>query len=253
MSYYKRKKIELKRKKEEKELLEKVKSYRKRQPLVGVRKLQKMLSNNGIKVGRDRLFRILRKQGLLVKRKKKYIKTTNSQHRFRVHKNIIKGIKLNRPNHVYVADITYIRTKEGFSYLSLLTDKYSRKIVGYNLSRSLGVEGCLKALKMAIKELKGRKEIIHHSDRGLQYCTNIYTNMLRKNNIRISMTEENHIYENSLAERVNGILKNELLLGTEYLTYTEAKVMIKEAVDIYNNERLHLSLNYITPAVLHAA
>lgn len=222
------------------------------QPVVGVRKLQRMLQIKGIIIGRDRLFWIMKKEGLLVKRKKSYLRTTNSRHRFRVHKNIIKAKEIISSNQVYVADITYLKTREGYCYLSLLTDKYSRKIVGYHLSRNLGVEGSLRALKMAIKGIDKSKDVIHHSDRGLQYCSNIYTKELNKNGIRISMTEENHVYENALAERVNGILKNELLIGSQYLEYSQVVKQVDEAIKIYNHERLHLSLNYKTPAQVHA-
>lgn len=214
--------------------------------------MQKMLKNKGITVGRDRLFGIMRKEGLLVKRKRNYVRTTNSYHRFRVYKNLIKDLEITRSNEVYVADITYLKIREGYSYLSLITDKYSRKIVGYNLSNTLAVEGSLRALMMAARRLKGNRDIIHHSDRGLQYCSNMYTGVLKRKGIKISMTQDNHVYENSLAERVNGILKNELLLGSEYLSFDEAKSYVDEAVRIYNNERLHLSLNYKTPAEVHA-
>ena len=234
-------------------ILNTIRSYRIRQPMIGVRKMQKMLNYKGIFIGRDRLFNILRREGLLVRRKRSYLRTTNSLHRFRVHKNLIKTMEIIRPNQVYVSDITYLKTREGYSYLSLITDKYSRKIVGYYLSRSLALEGALTALEMAISKLNGENGIIHHSDRGLQYCSNAYTDRLKESGFQISMTEENHVYENSIAERVNGILKHELLLGSEYLNFTETREMVEEAIEIYNNERLHLSLNYRTPAEVHAA
>lgn len=250
--YYKRASIESKRNSEKQRILQYVSIYRSRQPLAGVRKLQAMLRNNGITVGRDRLFQIIKEAGLLVKRKRSYTKTTNSYHRFRVYNNLIKGIKIERPNQVYVADITYLRTSEGYSYLSLITDKYSRKIVGYNLSRSLALEGSLKALRMATKLIEAKSDIVHHSDRGIQYCSNVYTNKLKRYGIKISMTEDNHVYENALAERVNGIIKNELLFGTEYLKFNQVKKMVDQAIYIYNNERLHLSLNFKTPVLVHA-
>lgn len=252
VGYYKRLRIENRRESEEERILWYVNIYRSRQPLVGVRKIQVMLRNNGIRVGRDRLFLIIRKAGLLVKRRRSYSKTTNSYHRFRVYKNLINGKKIERPNQVYLADITYLRTKEGYGYLSLITDKYSRKIVGYNLSRSLALEGSLKALRMATKFIKAKSDIVHHSDRGIQYCSNLYTNKLKSLGIKISMTEDNHVYENALAERVNGIIKNELLFGTEYLNFDQVRKMVDQAIHIYNNERLHLSLNFKTPAVVHA-
>ena len=162
-------------------------------------------------------------------------------------------MELTAPNQVYVADITYIRTLQGFCYLALLTDAYSRKIVGYNVSRSLSIEGSLASLKMAIRQSGNLTGLIHHSDRGVQYCSYEYTKLLKKNNIRISMTEQNHVYENALAERVNGILKDEFLLGETLQSYQVARKMARQAIDIYNNERPHLSINYEKPAQRHAA
>jgi transposase InsO family protein len=205
------------------------------------------------KFGRDRFFDLLRREGLLIRRKKKYAKTTNSRHRFRKYRNLIKDLLIERPNQVYVADITYIRTLSGFCYLSLITDACSRKIVGYHLSRSLGIEGCLCALKKALSVLPQGASVIHHSDRGIQYCSDDYTALLNKYQVRISMTEENHIYENAMAERVNGILKDEFMLGEILTSYEVARQMVREAVNIYNEKRPHQSLGYEKPAVRHAA
>jgi transposase InsO family protein len=212
-----------------------------------------MLRNEAVVVGRDRLFRVLRERGLLVRRKKKYIRTTQSAHQFKVYKNLIWYEKPTRAEEVFVADITYIDTLEGYSYLSLITDQYSRKIVGYALSKRLSIEGSITALKMALRGRKVPKKLIHHSDRGIQYCSKGYTDLLKKKGVQISMTEENHVYENALAERVNGILKDELQLGEKLLSYYAAKKLVDEAVKIYNEERLHISLGYITPAQKHAA
>jgi putative transposase len=219
------------------------------QPKVGGKKLYVEIKRQGeeIGIGRDKFFEILGELGLLVKRKRSYRKTTNSNHRFNRSKNLIKFKESFKPKEVVVADITYIDTMEGFSYLSLITDIGSRKILGYYLSKSLAVEGCLKALKMATKELKGAKEVIHHSDRGVQYCCNAYINYLEKKKIKSSMTEEDHVYENAIAERVNGILKDEFLLGEKLASHEVAKKMVKEAIKIYNGKRLHMSLNYKTP------
>ena len=142
---------------------------------------------------------------------------------------------------------------EGYSYLSLITDQYSRKIVGYSLSKSLSVEGSLKALKNALKRVAEPSKLIHHSDRGIQYCSKAYTRLLKGKSAKISMTEEDHVYENALAERVNGILKDEFMLGEKLQSYKVAKRMVREAVNIYNNERLHLALNYMTPEQKYAA
>ena len=222
---------------------------RKLQPKVGGRKLFVEFNRQGkeIGVGRDQFFEILGELGLLVRRRKSYRKTTNSNHRFNMAKNLIKFKESFKPKEVIVADITYIDTMEGFSYLSLITDIGSRKILGYCLSKSLAVEGCLEAMKMAWKELKGKNDVIHHSDRGVQYCCNGYIKYLKKRGIKSSMTEEDHVYENAIAERVNGILKDEFMLGEKLVSHEVAKKMVKEAIKIYNGKRLHMSLNYKTP------
>jgi len=239
-------------------LLEEVKRIRKRQPRIGGKKLyfilEKFRKEIGLKQGRDRFFSMLRENGLLIKKKKSYIKTTDSRHHFRMYKNLVKDIEIRRPNQVYASDITYIRTMDGFCYLSLITDMYSRKIVGYSLSKSLSIEGSLEAMKMAIKGLRGNKAgLIHHSDRGVQYCSYDYTGLLKTHNIQISMTEKDHVYENALAERVNGILKDEFMLGETIRNFDIVEKMVKQAIEIYNNERPHLSLGYEVPAKKHVA
>ena len=238
---------------EEEAVMRQVQGIRKRQPRVGGRKLQKMLRDREVEIGRDRLFKVLRGRGLLVGRKRKYVKTTQSTHRFKVYKNLILKEKPQRAEEVFVADITYIDTMEGYCYLSLITDQYSRKIVGYALSKSLSIEGSVEALQMALRGTKRPKLLIHHSDRGIQYCSKGYTDLLKEKGVRISMTEDNHVYENALAERVNGILKDELQLGEKLLSYSVAKKLVDEAVKIYNEERLHMSLGYMTPVQKHAA
>ena len=151
------------------------------------------------------------------------------------------------PNQVWVSDITYIRTVSGFCYLALITDMYSRKIVGYDISDSLELTGCLRALKLALRQARPAAGLVHHSDRGVQYCSNQYVNELKKRKIRISMTEENHCYENAIAERVNGILKDEFYLDQCFFDTRYAIKATKNAIYIYNNKRLHLSLGYKTP------
>ena len=234
-------------------MISEVNLIRRNQPKVGCRKLQKMLELREIKIGRDRLFNVLRDKHMLVIKKKKYIRTTQSFHRFRTYKNLIKDKPAQKPNEVFMSDITYINTMEGYSYLSLITDQYSRKIVGFSLSKSLSVEGSLEALKMALRKVSNPSKLIHHSDRGIQYCCKAYTELLKRNSAKISMTEENHVYENALAERVNGILKDEFMLGERLLSYKIAHKMVKEAVNIYNKERLHLALDYMTPEQKYAA
>ncbi len=188
---------------------------------------------------------------MLIHRKKYTARTTNSLHRFYKYKNIIKDIQITKPNQVWVSDITYIRTIKGFCYLALITDMYSRKIVGYDLSDSLELAGCVRALQKALKQPGKRSPQIHHSDRGIQYCSNVYTQILIRKNIKISMTEENHCYENALAERVNGILKDEFYLDQTFDSIQHAKRATKNAINLYNEIRLHLSLNFKTPNYVH--
>ncbi len=252
-SYYKRLKIENRRTEEENRVVSAVRYLRLKQPRVGCRKLQKMLESQGVMIGRDRLFSVLRKRQMLVIKKKKNIRTTQSYHRFRTYKNLVKGRPAQSPDEVFVSDITYVDTMEGYSYLSLITDQYSRKIVGYSLSKSLSVEGSVKALRMALKGVSEPSNLIHHSDRGIQYCSKAYTDLLKSNFVKISMTEENHVYENALAERINGILKDEFMLGEKLQSFKVAKKMVKEAVKTYNNDRLHLALDYMTPEQKYAA
>tara|TARA_R110000751_G_C13756096_1_gene478760 strand:+ start:313 stop:1059 length:747 start_codon:yes stop_codon:yes gene_type:complete len=232
-----------------------VKQRRKSLPREGVRKLEKSLKDEfdkaNLKIGRDTLFNILRKYNMLTLRKKYSSRTTNSLHRFRKYRNIIKNVEVNKPNQVWVSDITYIRTIKGFCYLALITDMYSRKIIGYDISDSLELKGCVRALNKALYKTKNTKQLIHHSDRGIQYCSNVYTQILKRNNIDISMTEENHCYENAMAERVNGILKDEFYLDQTFDSLKHAKRATTNAINLYNEIRLHLSLDYKTPNMVY--
>lgn len=233
------------------QVLQLVKQERKEQPRVGVRKLHNALCDDfcasNLKIGRDRLFHILRANNMLVKRKRAYAKTTNSYHHFHKYNNLIKELKITKPNQVWVSDITYIRTVKGFCYLALITDLYSRKIIGHDISDSLELTGCLRAFKKALYHARPQAGLIHHSDRGVQYCSHMYVNELKKRGIEISMTEENHCYENAVAERVNGILKDEFYLDQCFFSTSFAKKATKSAIKLYNNKRLHLSLGYKTP------
>ena len=202
-------------------------------------------------MGRDSLYKILREHRMLTLRKKYSARTTNSYHRFYKYSNSIKGVEITRPNQVWASDITYIRTVKGFCYLALITDMYSRKIVGYDLSDSLELKGCVRALNKAVYQAKSVKGLIHHSDRGIQYCSNVYTQILKRNKMDISMTEENHCYENAMAERVNGILKDEFYLDQTFANVAHAKRAAKNAIDLYNGMRLHLSLNFRTPNMVY--
>ncbi len=238
-------------------VIELVQGIRSILPKVGVRKLHHMLSadfdNLGFCVGRDKLFAILGKYGLLIDRGRIFVKTTNSNHWYMKYKNLIKDLNIIRPNQVFVSDITYIRINNGFMFLSLITDYFSRKIVGYKLNDSLDASGPIEALKMSLKGIKNTKGLIHHSDRGIQYGCNEYTRILKEHHVQISMTEENHVYENALAERVNGILKDEFLLGESFSSKEMAQKAVDEAIRIYNTVRPHFSIGLSTPADKYVA
>lgn len=254
-AYYKYNRRKKQRKSFEQQLLHIVKKRRKSLPREGVRKLMKSLNidfqKQQLKVGRDTLFKVLREHQMLTLRKKYSARTTNSYHRFYKYNNIIKDVEVTRSNQVWVSDITYIRTVKGFCYLALITDMYSRKIVGYDISDSLELKGCVRALNKALYQTKSINGLIHHSDRGIQYCSNIYTQILKRKKIDISMTEENHCYENALAERVNGILKDEFYLDQTFTSVTHAKRATKSAIKLYNEIRLHLSLDFKTPNMVY--
>ena len=232
-----------------------VQSERASQPRLGGRKLYFMLKRElevaGVSIGRDRFFNILRANDLLLPPLPKSPRTTNSRHSLPVYRNTIKEIEVTGPNQVWVSDITYIRTGEDFVYLSLITDKYSRKIVGYHLGETLETKECLRALGMALETKPVNARIIHHSDRGSQYCSHRYVDELKKHGFEISMTEENHCSENALAERVNGILKQEYWLGSTFRSIEQACSAVSEAIYLYNVRRPHLSLNYKTPEQVH--
>lgn len=254
-AYYKYQKRYHRKERVKDQVLELVKVRRKELPREGCRKLYFALQNkfieHNLKVGRDCLFDILREKNMLVKRKKSFVKTTNSYHHFHKYRNLIYEFVPTTPNQVWVSDITYIRTVNGFCYLALITDMYSRKIVGYDVSDSLELAGCLRALKKALRHARHATDLTHHSDRGVQYCSHMYVNELKKRKIKISMTEENHCYENAIAERVNGILKDEFYLDQTFFNTIHAKRAAKNAINLYNKKRLHLSLDYRTPNMLY--
>ena len=222
-------------------------------PRLGTRKLYHLLKDQlkYLQVGRDKFFAILRGSGLLVKPRKSYHKTTNSKHWMKKHKNLVEGLTMERPEQVWVSDITYIPTREGHNYLSLVTDAYSKKIVGYHLAEDLRAEGPVEALKMAVGKKKYQFGLIHHSDRGLQYCSEEYQKLLAAAQIQPSMTEKHDPYQNAVAERVNGILKDEFDLERTFAHDLEAVQVIAESVDIYNSQRPHLSCHYLTPEQMH--
>ncbi len=256
-SYYERQKKKQQWLFREEMLIGLVQEIRHRMPMIGGRKLHWMIKGDlemmGIKLGRDAVFDILRRKELLIKPKKRYVKTTNSFHHFKKYNNLIKDKVTRMPNEIYVSDITYIRLRGGFCYLFLITDLYSRKIVGYELNVSLGVEGALRALKMALRRVENTEGLIHHSDRGIQYCCSDYTDLLKQGGIEISMGEVGNPYDNAVAERVNGILKVEFMLDSTFETVERARQAVKEAINTYNTLRPHLSLGYLTPEAKYAA
>ena len=254
-SYYKYIKRYKKGKQTAKEVVSLVKEHRKDLPREGCRKLYKKLKpvfkQHQLKVGRDCLFTILRNENMLVKRKKYSSRTTNSYHHFHKYSNLIKDIIPTRKNQIWVSDITYIRTINGFCYLALITDVYSRKIIGFDASNSLELSGCLRALQKALRHSESLNGLVHHSDRGVQYCSHMYVNALKYHDIKISMTEENHCYENAIAERVNGILKDEFYLDQTFTSIKQVMFAVKNAIKMYNSKRLHISLDYKTPNMVY--
>ncbi len=208
--YYRERTERKEEQKQQDKVIALIREHRQQRPRMGTRKLQHELReqfvNAGIQIGRDQLFKLLAQEDLLVKPRKRSTRTTYSDHSLPVYRNLLYEREPSRPNQVWVADITYIDTDEGFMYLSLLTDLYSRKIVGWNLAENLQAQQSIKALEMAIDDLPPNCWPIHHSDRGSQYCCHEYVHVLNERAISISMTEQNHCYENAYAERVNGIL-----------------------------------------------
>ena len=236
-------------------IIEEVLRYRKHQKKIGTRKLYEEMSDflqkHQFKIGRDALFELLTERNMLVKKhKRKACITTFSKHRFRKYPNIIKDFIPISPNQLWVSDITYIHLKESFAYLSLITDAYSHKIVGFYLSENLSSNGPLKALKMALNNNPSYDYLIHHSDRGVQYCCDQYVNLLSKNKIQISMTENSDPLENAIAERVNGILKHELLEEV-FPNYSKAQKAVAIACSTYNHLRPHGSIDNLKPAEAH--
>jgi len=228
---------------------------RKLMPRIGVRKLYYLLQDKlrHLKIGRDKFFDILRANHLLVQPKRSYHVTTNSHHRFRKHQNLILGTVIDRPEQVWVSDITYIGKREKPCYLSLVTDAYSKKIIGYHVADNLNTESSLIALQIAVKIRKDKAlSLIHHSDRGLQYCADDYQSALNKNGIKCSMTNNGDPYENAVAERINGILKQEFMIDTYHQDTAIMKTIVKEAIEIYNNQRPHYSNYMLTPEQMHA-
>ncbi len=239
-------------------ILERVRKEREDLPRLGTRKLLINIKDDlkamGISIGRDALFSLLEANNLLVRQKRSAIKTTDSKHHYRLYPNLIKHLRITAPNQLWVCDITYIRVGDGFVYLSLITDVYSHKIVGWDLSRNLLAENAIRALKMAIKQLPKnvKHNLIHHSDRGSQYCCNEYVKILKKKGITISMTENSDPLENAVAERANGILKNEWIDHKHLENFKMAKDYVMRIIYLYNFRRPHQSISNLTPEVVHS-
>jgi transposase InsO family protein len=233
-----------------------VRRERRLQPRLGTRKLHHRLkpelAKAGVHLGRDRLFEELRQRDLLLAPvRAAYPHTTQSAHNLPVLGNRIREVVLERPDQVWVSDLTYLRTAEGFLYLALITDQFSRKIVGWHVGDTLEAVGCVRALERALTDLPVWAKPIHHSDRGCQYCCHEYVQRLRERGLGISMTESNHCAENALAERMNGILKQEYGLGGELATKADARRAVEQAVWLYNTQRPHTKLGLRVPAEVH--
>ncbi|MGL2986825.1 IS3 family transposase [Flavobacterium sp. RSSA_27] len=244
---------------EEELVVQRVLEIRKNHRHIGTRKLYELLQpffiEHQIKMGRDALFDLLSANFLLVRRKKRKISTTNSYHRFKKYPNLIRNFIPSSPNQLWVSDITYWKTENGFLYISFITDAYSRKIVGYHVSQTMEAVETIEALKMAISGLnKGPDchfQLTHHSDRGVQYCSDLYIKLLKGNDIQISMTENGDPLENAIAERINGIIKEEYLNDYSVDSIKQAKELLETVVRLYNQERPHQSVGYLTPEKVH--
>lgn len=243
---------------EEEIILKSVKDLRAKVKHMGGRKLfhclqvDEIFTRHQIKMGRDKFFDLLRENNLLVKRKRRKSKTTNSHHWLKKHPYLVDSIEVTKSELLWVSDITYLRLQTGFVYLSLITDAYSRKIMGYELHKSLETEGPLLALKLALKNRQfPERSLVHHSDRGVQYCSFAYVEKLQENNIRISMTQSGSPYENALAESINGTLKVDFDLEQIFDNYEQALHTVNQSIEHYNTVRPHGSINYLTPKKAH--
>ncbi len=236
-------------------ILQEVINIRKDLPRLGTRKLHYLVQNklisHQITFGRDYLFDLLSEHKLLIRQRKRKAITTDSRHWMRKYSNLVKGLEITRPEQVWVSDITYIRLTNQWGYLSLITDAYSRKIMGYCFRLDLAAEGCIEALKMALSNRLYNQSLIHHSDRGSQYCSHNYVDLLLKNKIAISMTENGDPYENALAERVNGIIKTEFNLYSSQFSFEQTYNQIKKSIKVYNEIRPHSSCDYLNPNQAH--
>jgi transposase InsO family protein len=235
-------------------ILGQIDAIRKYQPRCGGRKLfielQPFFLQHDIQMGRDKFFDLLKRNKLLVRKTKRNVYTTMSKHHYYRYPNLVKGFTPLKAHELWVADITYIPLKERFAYLFLITDAYSRKIVGFNVTDDMKVSSAVVALKQALAQKPPETFVIHHSDRGIQYCSNEYVSLLLQHNAIISMTNNGDPLENAIAERVNGILKTELI-SSYYNSIDDASIHISRCITIYNHRRRHSSLNWQIPAAVH--
>ena len=252
--YYRSKQTLQKKQETASKVVSMVMEMRQQMPRIGTRKLYYLLQDqlNDIGVGRDRLFAILKANHMLIKPKRSFRITTDSYHRFRKHKNLIESITPVRPEQIWASDITYLGNRGNHRYLALITDTYSKKIVGYDLSASLGTAGAIRALKMGLRQRSYKeKKLIHHSDRGFQYCCDDYQKVLARKKVKCSMTESYDPYANAVAERVNGILKQEFLLEDYNVKLPVMKELVRNSIEIYNKKRPHYSCDMKTPEQMH--
>jgi putative transposase len=252
--YYRSKRATQKSQETASKVVKMVMEVRQQMPRIGTRKLHYLLKDqlNEIGIGRDKLFTILKANHMLMKPKRSYRKTTDSNHWYRKHKNLIEDITPVMPEQIWASDITYLGNRSNHRYLALVTDTYSKKIVGYDLSASLGADGAIRALKMGLRQRSYKeKKLIHHSDRGFQYCCENYQKVLARKKVRCSMTETYDPYANAVAERVNGILKQEFLLEDYNVKLPIMKELVRNSIEIYNKKRPHYSCAMKTPEQMH--
>lgn len=258
-AYYKKLKTKEKKDIQESLVLDLVKQKRKLWKKGSGRNLHAALKNDfdrhNLKIGRDKFFDLLRNNGLLIKKKQRRTRTTFSYHHFHKYLNLIRELETTRVNQVIVTDITYLYLKntDSFAYLFLVTDLFSRKILGYNVSNNLSAKSGVKALRMALRNMSDTNDTIHHSDRGIQYCSHKYTKILKDNNIKISMTENSDPLENAVAERINKTIKEEFTEEKQisFSNYREARIILSQIIKFYNDERPHRSLEMYTPSIAY--
>jgi transposase InsO family protein len=249
--YYNRLQTDKNKEAKQMEIVNEVHKIRHTLPKSGGRKLHYLLNQNGIKTGRDSLFTLLKEKGLLIKRKRKYVRTTDSRYSLLAYENLIKEMEISHAEDVLVSDITYISTKEGNCYLSIVGDSYSKKILGYHVSKDMYAHSVLRSLIMAVKNRQYKRDTIHHSDHGTQYSSKTYADACKLSNIMQSMAGKGKAWENPVAERMIGILKGEFGLDQKFKDYEHACVIIPQVIQIYNTKRPHLSCGYLTPEEAH--